>query len=119
MLEKLKSFIEDEAIYVSILIIFVAIASFGLGRASITNKDMAQNKPAGVEIINNEKNTENRRDEMNKSDFFLVASKSGARYHLLDCPGASQIKESNKIFFASIIEAKAAGFTPAANCQFE
>ncbi len=46
----------------------------------------------------------------------LVASKSGTKYHLPNCPGAKQIKESNKIFFASVEEAIRAGYTPAANC---
>lgn len=46
----------------------------------------------------------------------LVASKSGTKYHLPNCPGAKQIKESNKIFFNSVEEATRAGYTPAANC---
>ncbi len=46
----------------------------------------------------------------------VVASKSGTKYHLPDCPGAKQIKESNKISFASVSAARAAGYTPAANC---
>ncbi len=47
----------------------------------------------------------------------LVASKSGTKYHLLDCPGAKTIAEKNKIYFKSIAEAVAAGYTPAANCK--
>ncbi|KKW30802.1 MAG: hypothetical protein UY75_C0023G0006, partial [Parcubacteria group bacterium GW2011_GWC2_52_8c] len=31
----------------------------------------------------------------------LVASKSGSAYHLLNCPGAKQIKEENKVYFAT------------------
>ena len=46
----------------------------------------------------------------------IVASKNGTKYPLPNCPGAKQIKESNKIFFASVDEATRAGYTPAANC---
>ena len=52
-----------------------------------------------------------------KTEAFLVASKSGTKYHLLDCPGAKTIAEKNKIYFKSIVEAIAAGYTPAANCK--
>lgn len=46
-----------------------------------------------------------------------VASKSGSKYHLPWCPGAKQIKESNKIYFDSKEAAEKAGYTPAANCK--
>lgn len=47
----------------------------------------------------------------------VVASKNGTKYHLPTCPGAKQISDKNKITFASIDEARAAGYTPAANCK--
>ena len=46
----------------------------------------------------------------------VVASKSGTKYHLPTCSGAKSIKPDNLITFASIAEAEAAGYTPAANC---
>ncbi|MEK7586510.1 MAG: hypothetical protein AAB453_01420 [Patescibacteria group bacterium] len=46
----------------------------------------------------------------------VVASKNGTKYHLPTCPGAKQIKESNKISFTSPEQATLAGYTPAANC---
>ena len=47
----------------------------------------------------------------------VVASKTGSKYHLPDCPGAKQIIEKNKIVFLSINEAERAGYTPASNCK--
>jgi len=47
----------------------------------------------------------------------VVASKNGSKYHLPSCSGAKQINEVNKIVFASAEEARAAGYTPAANCK--
>ncbi len=45
-----------------------------------------------------------------------VASKSGSKYYLPSCSGVKRIKEENKVWFASIEDAKAAGLTPASNC---
>jgi hypothetical protein len=47
----------------------------------------------------------------------VVGSKNGTKYHYPWCAGAQTIKEENKIFFASIEEARAKGYTPAANCK--
>ncbi|MCA9367941.1 deoxyribonuclease I, partial [Candidatus Kaiserbacteria bacterium] len=46
----------------------------------------------------------------------VIASKNGTKYHLPSCPGASQIKEANRLEFASIAQARAAGYEPAKNC---
>jgi hypothetical protein len=47
----------------------------------------------------------------------VVASKNGTKYHYPWCAGAKQIAEKNKISFPSIEAARAAGYTPAANCK--
>ena len=46
-----------------------------------------------------------------------VASKSGTKYYLPSCSGASRIKEENKVWFASVEEAKARGLEPASGCK--
>jgi hypothetical protein len=46
-----------------------------------------------------------------------VASKNGTAYHLPTCTGAKQIKEENKIWFASKEDAELAGYKPAKNCK--
>lgn len=45
-----------------------------------------------------------------------VASKTGKSYHLPWCGGAKQIKEENKVWFATKEEAEARGYAPAGNC---
>lgn len=47
----------------------------------------------------------------------VVASVHSDKYHYLSCPGASQIKENNKIFFENASMAQAAGLTLAGNCR--
>lgn len=47
----------------------------------------------------------------------VVASKTGKKYHLPDCPGAKTISEKNKITFESVKAAEAAGYAPASTCK--
>ena len=46
-----------------------------------------------------------------------VASKSGKRYYLPDCAGVSRIKEENKVWFKTKVDAESRGYSPAANCK--
>lgn len=46
-----------------------------------------------------------------------VASKNGTKYYLPNCSGAKRIKEENKVWFASIEDAKASGRTPSSTCK--
>ena len=47
----------------------------------------------------------------------VVASKSGTKYYLPECPGVERISEANKVWFASPAAAAAAGYAPATNCK--
>ncbi len=46
-----------------------------------------------------------------------VASRTGKSYHLPWCSGAKQIKEENKVWFATKEAAEAAGYAAAKNCK--
>lgn len=121
MLEKFKSFLTDDAVFYTALLILVAIASFGLGRQSVTVSGVRAPETAtspAVSIQNNafQPQTASVITGEETEAVAVVASKSGSKYHLPTCPGASQIKAANKISFTTIQEAEAAGYTPAANC---
>lgn len=45
-----------------------------------------------------------------------VASKNGTKYYLPSCAGAKRISNANRVWFASVAAAQAAGYAPAANC---
>ena len=47
----------------------------------------------------------------------VVASKNGTKYYLPWCGTVKNIKEENKVWFASREAAEAAGYAPAANCK--
>ncbi|MCA9360602.1 hypothetical protein KC730_01785 [Candidatus Kaiserbacteria bacterium] len=121
MYEKLKSFLLDDAFFTAVLLVLISVLSFGLGRQSVVGEKggPAPSAPAGVTITQSPKNIENKASIGNTStekSVKVVASKSGTKYHLLTCSGANQIKEANKVYFDNVELAKAAGYTPAANC---
>jgi len=81
--------------YLSVVLVLVAVASFGLGRQSVTavTESGEANEPA------------------------RMVEAAGKAYHLPHCSGAKSISEANKITFATKAEAEAAGYRPAANCK--
>lgn len=122
ILEKCKS----DRVFITLVIIFVGIGSFGLGRLS--------KMEAGRQAVRIEAPTETASAVMAKKtaesdgqirpNFLeqnlsgqVVASKTGARYHFPWCAGAKTISEANKIYFNSIADAQVAGYTPAGNCK--
>lgn len=116
MKEKLKSLLQIDQVFYSLLILLVGICSFGLGRAS--SASMTNDSPVVsiTRVPEREVAIPISSNETKVSPTLVVASKSGTKYHRPDCPGALQINPENLIEFASALEARAAGYTPAANC---
>ena len=46
-----------------------------------------------------------------------VASKSGTKFYPVGCSAAGRIKEGNRVYFATMAEAQAAGYSAATNCK--
>jgi hypothetical protein len=119
-----ENFDLKEDTFIIFVIILVGLAGFGLGRLSALEKSRGE-----VQIIRPNSPTDNLEKAGIVSQSasamiagesakgFLVASKSGRKYHFPWCAGASQIAEKNKIWFSSYAEAKSAGYTPASNCK--
>ncbi len=135
MFSEIKSLLSNDSVFYSLIIIIVGITAFGLGRLSVAPESpvIGQNTPEtsapgtvlGVAVNPPEAEVQTgpaaaaTGPEDNPGTAVpttLVASKSGTKYHLATCPGAKQIKEENKIYFATEALARAAGYTPAANC---
>ena len=104
-------------VYIVLLIILVGLASFGLGRLS----KIEQERPpvtitnAFPEVAEVEEGSVLPAATQAQGQF--VASRNGTKYHFPWCPGAQQMKEANKIWFATREDAEQAGYTPAANCK--
>lgn len=123
MLEKFKSLFLNDHIFFGLLIVFVGLGSFMLGRASVSQPEqlpalskVGEQSGSVSQSIDSEITVKKEQSGGFGGDIILVASKSGTKYHLESCPGSKQIKDANKIFFSSREEAEAAGYKPAANC---
>lgn len=130
--DKLERFLESRYSW-ALIIILVAISSFCLGRISKIQEAKGQvrvvsekNNPLDPPYIKGEIEQKTVTPEVQGATTVnketgtgteVVASKNGTKYHLPTCAGAKQISEKNKITFKSIEEARASGYTPAANCK--
>jgi len=128
MLDKFKAELRSQRSFLVLLLCLTGVVAFMLGRSSVSvvhsnkvNQVTPQSNQAGVLFI--EAPVEPSQPTNAITDVApvatqqtVVASVNGTRYHLLTCSGANSINEANKIFFNSIEEARAAGYTPAANC---
>lgn len=132
MFEKLKSLLADDGLYMACLLVLVGITSFGLGRLSSLESGSGEAKSATVVLSGTEvgpkavskptttvatPTTVAAEPTIDPKTAPFVASKSGTKYHKISCPGAKQIKETNKIYFMTQTEAEAAGYTKASNCK--
>lgn len=123
--ERVEQWLVDDLIFTSIVVILVAVASFGLGRWSVApaesnERPVLVSEPVALPAMVAEATTEGVAsvESAPVAAGALVASVNGTKYHALDCPGAKQISEQNKLYFQTEQEARSAGYTPAANCSF-
>lgn len=124
MYDKFKHIIMDDSFFYGVLIVLIAVSSFGLGRWSlIQDQQFAAVKPsmvlmqASVTGSGKENTTEEESIDPTSGEITYVGSKNGTKFHLPWCPGAKQIKEENKVYFATKTDAQKAGYTPASNCK--
>ncbi len=135
MKEKFKSALQNDRIFFSVLIIFVAAISFLLGRQSVSLNSVLSTNTETATVIYQEKQANinltpthvpltstatpvqvSEVTEQDSQTVAVVASRNGTRYHLPECPGAARIKPENLLTFPSRAAAEAAGYTPAVNC---
>jgi len=118
--KNINRFLTDDVFFFTLLILLVAVVSFGLGRSSV-DQIIAEKQPATVVTSQLEKIVEKPIVEdiqsLTETSGKYVASKNSDKYHLPWCSGAKRIAEANKIWFKDKEEAKAAGYTPAGNCK--
>ncbi len=123
MREKLKFYLGNDQLFYGSLVIFVGLISFGLGRLSVSTGQVeltpvvafTKTLPMETTVVA-ERQAVGPTRIVESAGGELVASKSGTKYHRVDCPGAKQIKPANIITFSTAAAALAAGYTPAANC---
>lgn len=121
MYDKFKGLLADDGFFYGVVLVLVALSSFGLGR--ISQSDLGtQHKASSIQFAEHEasaaviKTASSSATAVGSSTTY-VGSKNGTKFHLPWCPGASHIKEENRIYFSSKAEALASGYTPASNCK--
>ncbi|HRH25409.1 MAG TPA: Ada metal-binding domain-containing protein [Parcubacteria group bacterium] len=98
--------------FLAIVIVLVALLSFGVGRLTSTQRE-------GVEINFDQSLLQNTASAANVSSSVttgkISASVNGTRYYYPHCK--STVSEKNKIFFDSAAQAEEAGYELAVNCK--
>ena len=111
----------NKELYLTAVIILVAVISFGLGRLS---KIREEKTPITIENVKENAETSESKslstsnvDSGIKADKIFVASRNGKKYYYAWCESAKTIKEQNRVWFSTQAEAEKAGYQPAANCK--
>lgn len=111
-----------ETVITAIIIILVGLLSFGLGKLSNSEKGESV-RIEKVSIFENLVPSSNIRESLEASaagfltnEAEVVGSRNSDKYHYPWCSGAKRISEANKVYFKTVEEAQAAGYTPAGNC---
>lgn len=128
ILQKIKPY------YTFFLLVVIGSIFFALGRLSseeigktririeYPNTDQSSLVLSSVSSSTNKESNSNISNKvvsvpvLNKSNE-VIGSKSGKKYYFPWCGTVKRIKPENQIHFASIDEAKKAGFTPGGNCK--
>ncbi len=125
MREKFKSFIANDQIFYGLLIIMTGIASFYLGRLSVSSATAPSPNfqviepltlPATVVQSTISPSAVTPTQAIITGSEQFVASKNGTKYYLSSCSGVKRIKPENIVSFPSREAAEAAGYSKAANC---
>jgi hypothetical protein len=108
--------------FLTILLVLVACASFGIGRLSgleTARKAVEIEFPKGQEAAIGAAfaTTSAQIHIPQKTSGKYVASKNGTKYYLMTCGSARRINEKNKVWFDTKQEAETAGYSPASNCK--
>ena len=117
--EKIKGWTKGDEwqdVVIVIIVLFVGIGSFFLGRWS---KIYPQTKGDSTLLETKEPLSEPPQTTLQTEPFMgnFVASKNGTKYYPLGCSGIDRIKEENKIYFENETEAVASGRTKASTCK--
>jgi len=109
-----KNNLYKTTIFYIIIIIFVAIGSFGLGIIFSSGKQNYKednNYSASGWTATGGITAEKLKEKL------YVASKNSNLYYNINCSGAKRIKEENKIWFSNRKEAEKSGFNLATSCK--
>ncbi len=134
-MQKIKLFLESDIgkdILMVLIIVFVGIGSFGLGRISTPTPktglkidframedDIKVSKIANeanvIKSLNSVSTDSNTKTESSSGNFF--ASNRGTKYYGISCSAGKTIKTENRIYFDTREEAERAGYELSSACR--
>lgn len=140
--QKIKGFIGERRhqIITSVIIVFVGIFSFFLGKVSQNELDNENIYIVNIEDYGKGSKLENSSNPISISSYSkepssnslvygsvppsnsqpqnarYVASSRGKLYYRIGCGGSTKLVEQNKIFFDTSAQAENMGYKPATNC---
>lgn len=125
-MEKIKLFIESEEgkdILTVIIVILVGLGSFGLGRLSKNAPNSGlkiEYRDQGANGISTAKSTQYvpqlKPNNTNIPGKNFFASSKGTKYYSLGCSAGKTIKQDNRVYFDTALEAEKAGYTLSTSC---
>lgn len=135
-MEKIKQLLYGEQgkdILTVLIVILVGLASFGLGRLS-KEETLSSNKTGVTQYINTDivsaagqtnsynsssgplTNNSSTKTIQGKNLGNYFASKRGKKYYPIECSAGNTIKDANKVWFKTEIEAQQAGYELSSAC---
>lgn len=120
--EKVKAWIRANQgdLFTAAVVFLIGMAGFGLGRLSVSlpeKQPIMLEDPAGGSDRPSLTTSAPVTSMSDLNNGAFVGSKSGSIYYAVWCPGASRIREENKVRFKTQEDAKAKGYRPAKNCS--
>jgi len=121
-MEKIKQLVESEKgkdILVIIIIILVSLGSFELGRLSKNSATpgikIEYQDQQGASAIESFQDNFTNIQKSNSGNYF--ASNRGSKYYSLSCSGGKTIKQENRIYFTTSMDAEEAGYDLSSSCE--
>lgn len=107
------------------IVLFIGISSFSFGflagkdanPSPIRVGEVEMNSLPADEYARMQQNRQSSGEVAGAQDDTVVGSVNSDKYHAPWCSSAQRINEENKRYFASIQEARNAGYQPAGNCE--
>lgn len=109
-----------EKVTIMLIIILTGLLGFGIGRMDGAPKSPVVITPPptmNVPAASPEASAKGLPAVAGAGAETVVGSRTGTKYHYPWCAGAQRINPANLVTFASIEEARVAGYTPASNCK--
>jgi len=116
--ERLRELKSDFAL--SGLVMLSLFTAFGLVQAIMMPSHEQETITVNQLAVPSSSNSEGKDDKelLPKTTALFLASVNGSKYYPKSCSATSQVKEENRIWFATQKEAEEAGYGPSVQCSY-